>query len=271
MSLVLWCLALTVALLALRAAAKGITQLPMVKLALLPGLLLALASKLLACALGGAPLRELRLPWKAGEPLEHEPPRVPVLGRLLLGILPFAAAVTAIIALRGVLAPSLVFAETELPHLAAGPEAPRAVVDGVCALARGAGALVLDPSVRDLQVMLFLYLALAFLVFTAPGLEDWIPLAAILAICALFVALLEFLGVEARFFSRGWWIRRLYGPMVFESLALLLALSLLSLAMFGALRLAVHPRSEDSPKPGKSEKSERPERSGKKKRGKKKG
>jgi hypothetical protein len=267
MSLVLWCLALTIALLALRAAAKGITHLPVVKVALLPGLVLALAAKLLACALGGAPLREVRPPWKAGEPLEHEPPRVPIVGRLLLGILPFAAAVTAIIALREVLAPSLVFAETNLPHLAAGPEAPQAVIDGICALARAAGTLVLDPSLRELQVALFLYLALAFLVFTAPALEDWIPLAAVLALCALFMALLDFLGVEARFFSRGWWIRRLYGPMVFESLALLLALSLLSLATFSALRLAVHPRSEDAPKPGTSEKSEKP---GKKKSRRKK-
>ena len=266
MSLVLWCLALTVALLALRAAAKGITQLPLVKVVLLPGVLLAIASKLLACALGGAPLRELRPPWKAGEPLEHEPPRVPVLGRIFLGILPFAAAVIAIIALREVLAPSLVFAETQLPALAAGPEAPQAVLDGICALAKGAGTLILDPSVRELQVALFLYLALAFLVFTAPGLEDWIPLAAILALCALFVAALEFLGFQASFFSRGWWIRRLYGTMVFESLALLLALALLSLAMFSALRLAVHPRSEDAPK---SEK-EKPGKPGKKKSGKKK-
>jgi len=270
MSLVLWCLALTVALLALRAAAKGITQLPAVKVVLLPGVLLAIASKLLACVLGGAPLRELRLPWQAGEPLEHEPPRVPVLGRLLLGIFPFAAAVTAIIALREVLAPSLVFAETELPALAAGPGAPQAVLDGICALAKGAGALVLDPTLRELQVVLFLYLALAFLVFTAPGLEDWIPLAAILAVCALCVAALEFLGFQASFFSRGWWIRRLYGPMVFESLALLLALALLSLAMFSALRLAVHPRSEDSPKPETPEKPEKPGKPGKKKSGKKK-
>jgi len=261
MSLVLWCLALTVTLLALRAAAKGITQLPVVKVVFLPGVLLALASKLLACALGGAPLRELRLPWKAGEPLEHEPPRVPVLGRLFLGILPFAAAVTAIIALREVLAPSLVFAETELPLLAAGPEAPQAVLDGICAVARGAGTLILDPTVRELQVVLFLYLALAFLVFTAPGLEDWIPLAVILVLAALFVAALEFLGVQASLFSRGWWIRRLYGPMVFENLALLLALALLSLATFSALRLAIHPRSEDAPKA---------EKTGKKKTGKKK-
>ena len=271
MTLILRCLALTIALLALRAAAKGITQLPLVKVVLLPGLLLALASKLLACVLGGAPLRELRAPWKAGEPLEHEPPRVPVLGRLLLGILPFAAAVTAIIALREVLAPSLVFAETELPALAAGPEAPQAVLDGVCALARGAGALVLDPSVRELQVALFLYLALAFLVFTAPGLEDWIPLAAILAVCALFVAALEFLGLQASFFSRGWWIRKLYGPMVFESLALLLALALLSLATFSALRLAVHPRSDDAPKAETPEKAERPGKTARKKSRKKKG
>lgn len=266
MSLVLWCLALTIALLALRAAAKGITQLPLVKVAFLPGVLLAIASKLLACALGGAPLRELRPPWKAGEPLEHEPPKVPVLGRILLGILPFTAAVTAIITLREILAPSLVFAETELPALAAGPEAPQAVLDGICALAKGAGTLILDPSVRELQVALFLYLALAFLVFTAPGLEDWIPLAAILAVCALFMAALEFLGLQASFFSRGWWIRKLYGHVVFESLALLLALALLSLATFSALRLAVHPRSDDAPKVEEPENPEKPA----KKKGKKK-
>jgi hypothetical protein len=250
MSLVLWCLALTIALLALRAAARGITQIPVVKVVFLPGVLLALASKLLACLLGGAPLRELHLPWKAGEPLEHEPPRVPILGRLLLGVLPFAAAVTAIIALREILAPSLVFAETELPRLAAGPEAPQAVLDGIRAVAQGAGALVVDPTVHEVRVALFLYLALAFLVFTAPGLEDWIPLAIILAVAALFMAALDFLGVHAGFLSRGWWIRRIYGPMVFESLALLLALAVLALLTFAGLRLAIRPRSEDAPKPG---------------------
>jgi hypothetical protein len=229
MSLVLWSLAFTLTLLALRGTMRRLAPLPAVKTVLLPGMLVGMASRALACALARAPVKAVHPPWSPGEPIEHDAPLVPLFGHLALGLLPLAAGSAAIIALRQLLEPSLTVGHA-LPAMEPGPGALAACVEGAAGMVKGAAAAAADPALRSWHAAAFLYLAVSILVYAAPRLSEWAHVAASIAGAALFLAALDFLGLRAGWLSRGWYIRKYYGPVAAEGLALLLALSLLTLA-----------------------------------------
>lgn len=235
MSLVLWTLALTLLLLAIRVLATPFTPSRVVKALFLPGVLVAIAARSMACALAGASLRHVNFPWREGEPVEHEPPRVPVLGGLALALIPFAGATAAILAARAALGYPLEF-HVELPMIEATPEGLAVFVRTSGEILHALYAATPAAALGQWRAPAFLYLALSTLLFAAPQWDEWKSLAG--GIGALWLLLWggEYLGLQAGFLSRGWFIRVFYSEPVFDSLVLLLATALLALALLAAWR-----------------------------------
>jgi hypothetical protein len=229
MSLVLWSFAFTLTLLALRGIVRKITPLPAVKIVLLPGMLIAMVARALACVLARAPVKAVHPPWSPGEPIEHEAPTVPLFGRLVLGLLPLIAGSASVVACRQLLEPELTVGYA-LPAMEAGPGALSTYVEGAAGMVKEAAAAASNPVLQSWRTAVFLYLAASILIYAAPRLSEWGHVAAAIAGAAVLLAGLDFLGLRAGWLSRGWYIQKYYGPIASEGLALLLTIALLTLA-----------------------------------------
>jgi hypothetical protein len=256
MSLVLWSLAFTLTLLALRGVVRKVTPLPAMKVIFLPGTLLAMASRGLACIIARAPIKAVHPPWSPGEPVEHEPPGVPLLGRLTLGLLPLVLGAGSIIALRKVLEPELTLGYA-LPAVEPGVGALGTWLEGAAEMVKGGAEAATNPDFQSWRAALFVYLAVSILVHTAPRLAEWGHVAAAIGGTAVFLALLDFLGLRAGWLSRGWYIRKYYGPVAAEGLVLLLTLALLTLASSALALAAAGPflgRAREEARPARKKK-----------------
>jgi hypothetical protein len=237
MSLILWILALATLLFAVHAVAHPFLGSRAAKLLFLPGVLLAVLSRSLACALSGAPLKSVNLPWREGEPVDHDRPYIPVWGAFALALVPVAAAFAGAIALREALGLALDL-DVPLPRMDASIGALATFLDTAWAILQAAWRAAHDPQFRDWRVVAYLYGAFSALVFAAPNYEEWKALASGTAAAGGLVAFARWLGLSAGFMSRGWFIEWLYGDSVFEALSLLLATALVSLAVLAAVRAA---------------------------------
>jgi hypothetical protein len=234
MSLVLWTLALTAILLGLRALAAPLTARRSWKALLLPGSLLAILARSVACALAGAPLRHVNFPWREGEPVEHDPPWVPIAGGLVLGLVPFIAGTAAILLARAALGYPLEF-DLALPPIDATPEGLGVFVRTNYEILHALWAMTPVIAV-GWRAPAFLYLAVSTLVYAAPTWTEWKALAAGIAAIALVIWGCDYLGLHAGFLTRGWFIRTFYSERVFEALTLLLAAALVALLLFVVVR-----------------------------------
>jgi len=235
MSLLLWILALTAVLLAVRWAAGPLTASRAAKVLLLPGLAVAVAARSIACGLSGAPLKSVNLFWRKGEPVEHGDPKVPVLGPALLALLPLAAAAAAVLGARSAAVPGLV-CEVELPDIDTTIEALGPVADTIGQLAGHALDIARGGRLEALRLAVFAYLSISVLLFAAPAWKEWKALAGCLLGAGIIVAAIEWLGLRAGFWSRGWFIRSWYSDDAFEALALILMMAMVTFAVLAGVR-----------------------------------
>lgn len=255
MSLALWLVAIATVLLVLRALVAPLAPRRAVKAALFPGVLLAIGARSIAGALAQAPLKAVNFPWRTGAPVEHDRPALPVLGPGFLSLVPVIAAAAATLLARALVAPQLAVA-LDLPEIRPDAGALAALGAVSWEVLRGAAAALGEPArLFDPHVALFAWLALSFLVYAAPGYEEWKWVAGSAAALALAAGALEWLGLGAGFLSRGWFVALFYGDAVLEAIALLLAASLLTLALAAALRggvaflrAAIAPRAGNRPR-----------------------
>jgi hypothetical protein len=250
LSLAIWTLLFATVLLLLGALLGSRRGSCTLKWALLPGVLVVVASRVLACSLSRAPLRSVNLPWRPGPLVVHDKPAIPVLGPVLLALVPLFIAMTVVVMTRSHLAPDLAC------HAALPPVEPHAQAVGALV---GTSAEVLC-AVDDLAVsepahrgasLAFLYLAFSVLVCTAPTLAEWKVMAATFGSFILVGAGCNYLGIRAGFLSRGWFLDRAFGQAGHEALGLLIATGVLSLAAVAAaavgtalLRAVLVPRSK---------------------------
>jgi len=233
MSFLLWTLALTVVLLGLRRVVCSWTQLRAFKLVFFPGVFVAILARSLACGFSQTPLKAVHLPWRAGEPVEHEKPGIPVLGHVLISVFPLMAGFLVVLILKSLLVPDLA-CEAELRPMEANIGAAVTFLGTSVKIAGTADDLVLNPCLHDVRTAAFVYLAFSVLVFTAPFYWEWKVLASMLGCGVALLALLDYLGVRPGFLSLAWCIQYAYGDLALASLALVLMASLFSLIVAAA-------------------------------------
>jgi len=225
MSLLLWILVLTVCLLALRGVSGFLLPLPWVKILFLPGYLVCVGTRAMVCGLTGVPLKKVTLPWCHGPPTEVGMPEKAILRSVVIAVVPFLLGLTTILALRAGLAPDL---ESEAKLAALEPEvgAIPVALGSSLDLVTDSGRQCADPAFRTFGAALFLHFAFSIIIFIAPSYAEWKRIAAVLGIGVVLLAAFDYLGLEAGFLSRGWWIQWIYGESAAESVALLLQISI---------------------------------------------
>ena len=231
MSLLIWSLFLTVVLLGLYGVTRRFTPLRTVKLVFLPGVLLAILSRSLACGLARAPLKEVNFPWRAGPPVAHGKPKIPVWGGLCLALVPFLSGTLVILALRALLVPTL-RCQISLPdNMEPNVRAIFTSLETVLGIARSAGSFNLQELPKGWHLFLFFYLGFSILLYSAPLLEEWKRMAGLILVLTLFWGILDYLGLRAGFLSRGWYIGWAYGQAARDALAFLLTCAVLALLL----------------------------------------
>jgi hypothetical protein len=237
MSFILWVFFISVVLLAIRVAAAPIHGGRTLKTIFLPGVLVAIVLKSLACLLARAPLKAVNLPWRPGEPVVHESSPIHFLGPATLAALPVLASVGLVLFLRAALHPGFLGLHA-LPAI----EANGSALDVWWGTSMGvlANAPLLLDQLRQggWMVFLFLYLAVGVLTYASPAVGEWKVLAVLLGLIALPVAAIDWLGIRPGFLSRAWFIRRSFGPAVFEGLAVLMSCAWMALVAAGGARAA---------------------------------
>jgi hypothetical protein len=234
MSLVLWVLALSALLLGLRAVAHPVMPLRSAKALFFPGVLVAIIGRSVACALAGARLEGVHA-WREGEVVEHEKPALPIVGDFLLAIVPFVAAMGAILGSRAALGYPIEL-DVRLPDLDPSLGALSTVADGSVRLLRALATSLRGLDRDSWRAAAFLYVALATNLYAAPNYEGWKRLATAIGGVGLLCWGAEWLGIQAGFLSRGWFIKTLYGDPVLDALALLVTAALVALLLFTVAR-----------------------------------
>jgi hypothetical protein len=252
MSFVVWCLWFTVMLLVLRISTRRLTSLPAIKLLLLPGVLVGTATRCVAALTAGARIKAVHLPWQPGEPVECEEPKVPILGRLALGLVPVTAAVTAILIARQFLVPGPWFA-IPLPDMDISLAAFRSFVAGTSTVFVEAAALARQPEFHSWRIAVLLYLAASLLIFTAPDLREWRALTLFILPAVAFFAVIRYLELKTGLFTRAWYIETYYVPAAVEGLLFLLAMALLTLGAAAVIELACRAAGRGREKEAKPE------------------
>jgi hypothetical protein len=240
MSLLFWLLFLTFVLLGLHGVTRRFTPLRSVKLIFLPGVLLAILSRSLACGMARARLRAVNFPWREGPPVEHGEPKIPVWGWLCLSLVPFLSGAFVILVLRALLVPGL-RCRISLPEsIEANVSAVFIFLDIALGIARNAGSFNLHDLPKGWHLFTFFYLGFSILLYSGPLLEEWKRMAGFILILTLLLAILDYLGVRAGFLSRGWYIRWCYGQAAWDALAFLLTCAVMALLLvastYGGLR-----------------------------------
>ncbi len=232
----LWLLVIVSILFVLARILRTRLEHPLTKALLLPGALLGLSARLLACWLSGTRLEAIHL-WRRGPLLEHERPNP--LGRLLLALLPPAVAAAAILVARHHLAAGLTL-DLALPPLEPSLEQTALVIEtSRRLLAAFASAITSLPSAFSPPLLALLWLSVAALLYAAPRYEEWTIELALGLGAWLLAAVAASWGIGPRFLSRAWLARWLYGDTIREALGLLLALTLATAALSLALLAAV--------------------------------
>lgn len=239
MSLLFWILFLTLVLLGLHGTTRRFTPLRSVKIVFLPGVLLAIASRFLACALARAPLKAVNFPWRAGPPVEHEEPKIPVLGWLSLALIPFLSGIVVTLTLRAILVPAL-RSRVSLPAMEPNFGAVFTFLEIALLIARNAGSFNVQELASGWRLFLFVYLGFSILLYSAPLFEEWKRIAGLIVVMTLFLGILDYLGLRAGFLSRGWYISWSYSQRATDALAFLFACAVVSLVLvlviYGGIR-----------------------------------
>ncbi len=227
MSFMLWIFCLTVLFFGLRLAVRPLHRMPFFKMLLLPGVLFATLTKLLAGAASRSKLKAVHAPWRSGEPVVHERSPIPIFGPAVKAILPFLAALTLVIYLQSALEPSFRGVE-QLPALEASSNAAAALRQAASDVVQSARTFVSSIGSGDWLAVLFVYLAGSIFVYAAPNLREFGILALAAALSIFPVVAIDWLGLEPGFLSRAWFIKRSYGPAAFQIVAMLFSLALLT-------------------------------------------
>ncbi|GIW71223.1 MAG: hypothetical protein KatS3mg102_0765 [Planctomycetota bacterium] len=227
-SLAIWLLVWASLLLALERVVRARLQCVGTKLLFLPGAMLVALAKALACVLGGTPLHAIHL-WRRGPLVEHAPPRL--WGAIVLGLLPLGAVAAAVLGLHAALAPPLRL-EIELPPLEPSLSELDVLLGASAELLAAAWqALCTAPAPLEPRLWAFAYFVAGLLLYGAPDVGQWRVLASVLSLGYLVLAALDYLGVGARFLSRGWLLQWSYGDAVWERLGLLVLAALVLLVV----------------------------------------
>jgi len=225
MSLALWILALTLTLLAIRATVWDLVPGRWLKCLLFPGYLWIVAVRLLACGASRARLKSIQVPWKQGEPVESEPPELPLFGAHLQAWIPFVTTMLAVLLVRRLVAPELAFTE-EMQAMDLDLSALGAFAATSESMLRAFVGRFASAETRPGEELLFLYLTGSMLVFSAPSWAQWKSLASVLFVVSACFALFEYFGIRAELFSRGWFASWLYGDSIVEAIGSLWMLGL---------------------------------------------
>jgi hypothetical protein len=235
MSLILWVLFLTIVLVVVRLAVAPIYCGCTMKTLFFPGVLVAIASKTLACFLTKSKLKSVNFPWRPGEPVIHEPSPVKMVGIAVTSCATVVTGVWLVLYLRGLLHPAFCGLNA-LPAIEADGTTIGTWWDTSMGVLSNVPSLFDQLRQSGWSVFLFLYLAISIQTYTAPSPREWKVIAIVLVLLALPIAGIDWLGLQAGFFSRGWFIRRSYGPMVFEALAVLVSCAWITLVIAGSAR-----------------------------------
>ena len=268
MSLVLWVLFLACVLLALRLAAGHQRLSRPLKLLLFPGVFLAAGAKSLACWCARAPVQSMNLPWRAGEPVVHEPSPVPIFGAMLTAVVPVLTGLISVLSLRLFLDPGFQVPD-DLPDVRLEAGAIWTFLTTSYEILRNAAFFPPEAFANPWKIVLFFYTSASVLIYTAPSARDWRTVVLTVAACAIPVALIDWLGLKPGFFSRASFLQKWYAPAVFEGLSVLIGTSWLVLQAVGLLRAgaallraAVFPAKSDAKEKGARKKGRAPARSG---------
>jgi hypothetical protein len=236
MSLVLWILALTLTLLAIRTTVWDLVTSPWLKSLLLPGFPWVVAVRLLASGASMARLKSIRPPWKRGETVESDPPQLPLFGVHIQAWIPFVTTMAAVLVIRKFAAPDLAFRE-ELHAMDLDLGAVGAFLATSESMLRAFVGRFASESTRPGEEALFLYLTGSMLVLTAPSWTQWKSLAKGLVVLSIALAIFEYFGIRAQLFSRGWFLSWLYGDSVVEAVGFLWMLGLVVFVVALPLRV----------------------------------
>ena len=235
MSLLLWIFALSSVLLVLRFAAGGTLVSRSTKLLFLPGVLIAIAARALCCALSGATLKSVNLPWREGPPLDNEPPHVPVWGDALFATVPLAAAAWVVLRAFDAFG-SPVRLDVQLPSMDASLDSIGVFMQTSVAIVRAMMESSHHVFPDDWRLFGWLYVAVSALVFAAPSVAEWRALGWLTAAVCAFLSFFGWLGLTPAFLSRGWFVKFLYEDPSFDAVARLMEVAILATIAFAAVR-----------------------------------
>ncbi len=253
MSLILWIFALSVLLVLLRGVTGPCPRRPIVKMLFFPGVVLAIAARSVAAWIARAEVKAVNPPWRAGEPVELDKSKLPILGPLLLSLISFAGCLIFVGLARAQLVPALQ-SQLVLPVVHAEPSAVSTVLDTCFHALEGGGHLGPQALAAGWRLWIFVYLAAAILLYFAPSYDEWKQLAGSLVALVLALSVVDYFGITAGFLSRGWFARRMYGPAILEMLALLFTLAWFELLACAGTRAGLALlRAVFSPSKGKGE------------------
>lgn len=255
MSFVLWCLFLTVLLFGVRSILTPFHRAPFLKLALLPGVACLTVTRVLTGLAVRAPLKKLNPPWRPGEPVEQERSPLQLIGVGLLSVVPFAVGIGLVVYLQSLLDPTFRVAE-ELPRLEMSSSAGAALAQASADVAQNLKGLVQHVIDGKGRAALFLYLAISILVYTAPPFRKFCVITACLGSLLIPVLAVDWLGLQPGFLSRAWFIERSYGPAVYQIVAMLFSLILLTLSLVAVARVALIPLRKGAGKKPADKKAE---------------
>jgi len=235
MSFLLWILAISAVLLLLRLNVGPLPRRRAFKALFLPGVLVAIVGKLLACALSGSKLQEVNFPWREGDPAKPEESKVPIWGSLCQALVPVLTGAAAVLIAREILVPELI-GRIELPDLETHPSAIAVFLDTCRQILGDLTAMANAGELWRWQMALFGYLSFSILAFTSPTWKECDRIKGHFFAAVLSVAAVGWLGLKVGFLSRGWYIRYKWSEPVFEGLGLILTAALAALLATLAVR-----------------------------------
>jgi hypothetical protein len=228
LSLVIWTFIYSLIVLLIGGCVGTRTEGRTLKTIFLPGFIAAALVRGVACLLARAPIKEVNFPWRVGSPIVHGQPKVPVYGPLVFGLLPFGASMALLLGIGQALGQPLRF-DVKLPEMAPDAKSLWLLLHTSAEILRAAGGAFERVDLRSANLWLFIYAAAAIHLYLAPRATEWRWLALVLGLAALALFGCEWLGVEAGFLSRGWYIRTFYENRVWDSMSLLVATAVLGL------------------------------------------
>lgn len=238
MSLVIWVFIYSLILLALRGCVGKLTEARVVKFLFLPGFIASLLVRFVTCITARAPIKEVNFPWRAGPPIVHGRPSIAFYGSLVFAVLPVAAGATLLLAIAKALAYPL-WLDVTLPAIAPETRGVSIFLRTSAEILQAFAATIETLKEADWKLCVFVYAAAALQLYLAPHFDEWRPLAILLGVLGSLVTVGDWLGLEAGFMSRGWFLRSFYGEPVWQGLSLLVATALLGL-MVGILAAGAH-------------------------------